>query len=205
MPRKSKTPKASKAPKSLTKTLTNLSPIPGSPGGPGGAGSIGSPPSSQMKSFGLIFSMIFGITALVINVNAILWVYKLEAIPECKCSDNWMRTYVKYYLLVVIPFMIVMLLIQLYLYTAGLGHNDITSSLYTMFRMFYGLVNFVGFINIIITIIFINRLKEMNCECSEDVRREIYFIYNIILASFIGITILITLMSAPLFVASLRK
>jgi hypothetical protein len=202
MPRKSKTPKASK---SLTKTLTNLSPIPGSPGGPGGAGSIGSPPSSQMKSFGLIFSMIFGITALIINVNAILWVYKLEAIPECKCSDNWMRTYVKYYLLVVIPFMIVMLLIQLYLYTAGLGHNDITSSLYTMFRMFYGLVNFVGFINIIITIIFINRLKEMNCECSEDVRREIYFIYNIILASFIGITILITLMSAPLFVASLRK
>jgi hypothetical protein len=202
MPRKSKTPKAAK---SLTKTLTNLSPIPGSPGGPGGAGSIGSPPSSQMKSFGLIFSMIFGITALIINVNAILWVYKLEAIPECKCSDNWMRTYVKYYLLVVIPFMIVMLLIQLYLYSTGLGHNDITSSLYTMFRMFYGLVNFVGFINIIITIIFINRLKEINCECSEDVRREIYFIYNIILASFIGITILITLMSAPLFVASLRK
>jgi hypothetical protein len=201
MPRKSKTPKAAK---SLTKTLTNLSPIPGSPGGPGSAGSVGAP-SSQTKSNALLFSMVLGLIALVINVNAILWVYKLEAIPECKCSDNWMRTYVKYYLLVVIPFMIVMLLINAYLYSAGLGPNDVNSSAYTMFRMFYGLVNFLGFINIIITIIFINRLKEMNCECSEDVRREIYFIYNIVLASFIGITILVALMSVPLFVASLRK
>ena len=201
MPRKSKSPKAAK---SLTKTLTNLSPIPGSPGGLGSAGSIGAP-SSQTKSNGLLFSIVLGLIALIINVNAILWVYKLEAIPECKCSDNWMRTYVKYYLLVVIPFMIVMLLINAYLYSVGLGPSDITSGLYTMFRMFYGLVNFLGFINIIITIIFINRLKEMNCECSEDIRREIYFIYNIILASFIGIVILITLMSIPLVISAFRK
>jgi hypothetical protein len=201
MPRKSKSPKAAK---SLTKTLTNLSPIPGSPGGLGSTGSVGAP-SSQTKSNALLFSMVLGLIALVINVNAILWVYKLEAIPECKCSDNWMRSYVKYYLLVVIPFMIVMLLINAYLYSVGLGPSDITSSAYTMFRMFYGLVNFLGFINIIITIIFINRLKEMNCECSEDVRREIYFIYNIVLASFIGITILVALMSAPLFLSSLRR
>jgi hypothetical protein len=204
MPRKSKTPKAAKAPKSLTKTLSNLSPIPGSPGGLGSTGSVGAP-SSQTKSNALLFSMVLGLIALVINVNAILWVYKLEAIPECKCSDNWMRSYVKYYLLVIIPFMVIMLLINAYLYFAGLGHSDITSSAYTMFRMFYGLVNFLGFINIIITIIFINRLKEMNCECSEDVRREIYFIYNIVLASFIGITILVALMSAPLFLSSIRR
>ena len=202
MPRKSK--KSPKVAKSLTKTLSNLSPIPGSPGGPGSVGSVGTP-SSQTKSNGLLFSLVLGLIALIINVNAILWVYKLEAIPECKCSDNWMRTYVKYYLLVVIPFMIIMLLINAYLYSVGLGPNDITSGLYTMFRMFYGLVNFLGFINIIITIIFINRLKEMNCECSEDVRREIYFIYNIVLASFIGITILVTLMTVPLFISAIRK
>jgi hypothetical protein len=116
-----------------------------------------------------------------------------------------MRTYVKYYLLIVIPVIVIMLFINIYLYSNGLGPNEISSSLYTMFRMFYGLVNFLGFINIIITIIFINRLKEMNCECSEDVRREIYFIYNIILASFIGIIILITLMSIPLVISAFRK
>lgn len=200
MPRKSKTPKT---PKTLTKTLTNLSSIPGSPGGLGGPDNTVA--SSQTKSNVLIFGIIISLIALIINVNAIIWVYKLEAIPECKCSDNWMRTYVKYYLLIVIPVITIMLFINIYLYSNGLGPNEINSSLYTMFRMFYGLVNFLGFINIIITIIFINRLKEMNCECSEDVRREIYFIYNIILASFIGIVILITLMSIPLVISAFRK
>jgi hypothetical protein len=199
MPRKSKTPKT------LTKTLTNLSSIPGSPGGLGGPSNDANVTSSQTKSNVLIFAIIISLIALIINVNAIIWVYKLEAIPECKCSDNWMRTYVKYYLLIVIPVIVIMLFINIYLYSNGLGPNEINSSLYTMFRMFYGLVNFLGFINIIITIIFINRLKEMNCECSEDVRREIYFIYNIILASFIGIIILITLMSIPLVISAFRK
>ena len=202
MPRKSKTPKA---PKTLTKTLTNLSSIPGSPGGLGGPSNDANVTSSQTKSNVLIFGIIISLIALIINVNAIIWVYKLEAIPECKCSDNWMRTYVKYYLLIVIPVITIMLFINIYLYSNGLGPNEINSSLYTMFRMFYGLVNFLGFINIIITIIFINRLKEMNCECSEDIRREIYFIYNIILASFIGIVILITLMSIPLVISAFRK
>jgi hypothetical protein len=202
MPRKSKTPKT---PKTLTKTLTNLSSIPGSPGGLGGPSNDANVTSSQTKSNVLIFAIIISLIALIINVNAIIWVYKLEAIPECKCSDNWMRTYVKYYLLIVIPVIVIMLFINIYLYSNGLGPNEISSSLYTMFRMFYGLVNFLGFINIIITIIFINRLKEMNCECSEDVRREIYFIYNIILASFIGIIILITLMSIPLVISAFRK
>lgn len=200
MPRKSKTPKT---PKTLTKTLTNLSPIPGSPGGLGGPDNTVA--SSQIKSNALIFAIVIGLIALIININAIIWVYKLEAIPECKCSDNWMRNYVKYYLLIVIPVMVITLSINVYLFTNSLGPNDINSSLYTMFRVFAGLVNFLGFINIIITIIFINRLKEMNCECSEDVRREIYFIYNIVLASFIGITILITLMSLPLFIMAFRK
>jgi hypothetical protein len=205
MPRKSKTPKTPKTPKTLTKTLTNLSSIPGSPGGLGGPSNDANVTSSQTKSNVLIFAIIISLIALIINVNAIIWVYKLEAIPECKCSDNWMRTYVKYYLLIVIPVIVIMLFINIYLYSNGLGPNEINSSLYTMFRMFYGLVNFLGFINIIITIIFINRLKEMNCECSEDVRREIYFIYNIILASFIGIIILITLMSIPLVISAFRK
>lgn len=204
MPRKSKNPKVAK---SLTKTLTNLSPIPGSPGGLGGPATAAGV-SPQVKSNMLIFAIVFivfGLIALIINVNAILWVYKLETIPECKCSENWMRTYVKYYLLVVIPVMVIMILINLYLFTNNLGHSDISSTLYTMFRVFAGFVNFIGFINIIITIIFINRLKEMNCECSEDVRREIYFIYNIILALGIGITILITLMSLPLAITALRR
>jgi len=202
MPRKSKSPKTAKT---LSKTLKNLSPIPGTPGGPGGVGSPGSPATSLYRSESFIFAIVIGIIGLIININAIMWIYKLENIPECKCSDNWMRMYLKYYLLVVIPIVFIQILINIYLYLNDLRFSDITGSVMLTFRVFVGFVNFMGFLNIIIAIIFINKLKEINCECSEDVRREVYFIYNIVLASFIGIALLFTLMSIPIAIMSLRK
>ncbi len=45
-------------------------------------------------------------------------------------------------------------------------------------------------------IIYINKLKELNCKCSEDIRREVYWIYNIILASVICILIILMLIYA---------
>lgn len=202
MPRKSKSPKTSKT---LAKTLKTLSPIPGTPGGPGGIGSPGSPEVSEYRSYGLVFAMVVGLIGFIINVNAILWIYKLESIPECKCSDNWMRLYLKYYLFVVIPVVFIQFFINMYLFMNDLRLSDITGSAFLMFRVFVGFVNFVGFLNIIIAIIFINKLKEINCECSEDIKREVYFIYNIVLATFIGITVLFTLMSIPIFMSSLQK
>jgi hypothetical protein len=71
--------------------------------------------------------------------------------------------------------------------------------------MFVGLVSLLGFLNIIISIIFINKLKELNCECSDDIKREVYFIYNIVLAAIIGITVLFTLMAIPIAMLTLRK
>ena len=56
-----------------------------------------------------------------------------------------------------------------------------------------GIVSLFGFANIFIVIIFINRLKEINCECSEDIKREVYWVYNIVLAAIIGLTILFML------------
>jgi hypothetical protein len=50
-------------------------------------------------------------------------------------------------------------------------------------------------INIVIAIIFINKLKELNCECSEDIRREVYWIYNIVMASLICIMFSIIILS----------
>jgi hypothetical protein len=115
-----------------------------------------------------------------------------------------MRIYIKYYLHVLIPVMSISLLINIYLYFNELTYRDITSGLFSFYRLFAGLVNFLGFLNIIISIIFINKLKEINCECSEDIKREVYFIYNIILASIISLIILFALMSIPLAVSRLR-
>jgi hypothetical protein len=190
MPRKSKS-------KSLVKTLKSLSPIPGSPGGPGGVSGPLSVQSSS-KSTALLLAITSGIIALIINVYALVWIMKLEAIPECKCSDTWMRLYIKYYLHVYIPVLIISMLLNIYLYSTGLLATDLTSGIFVAYRIFTGVVVFFGFLNMIIAIMFISKLKEMNCECSEDIKREIYFIYNIILASLMALTILVVLMAAPI-------
>lgn len=203
MPRKSKSPIKTK---SLSKTLKTLSPIPGSPGGPGGVGGPVSPSSSIATS--ILFGIVIGIVALIINVYALVWIMKLEAIPECKCSDNWMRLYIKYFLHVYIPVLIISLLTNVYLYSNGLAPTDLTSGIFVAYRAFLGIFGLFLFANMIIAIVFINKLKEMNCECSEDIKREIYFIYNIIMASVIGLSILFVLMAVPIgFIigANMRK
>ena len=158
-----------------------------------------SPVNIQLKSSSLLFSIISGVLALIINFFAIIWIYKLENI-DCKCSNNWMRLYIKYYLLLIIPVISTTLLINVYLYFNNLVYSDITNSLFTFYRLFASFVTIIGLINIFISIIFINRLKEINCECSEDIKREVYYIYNIVLASLICIIILLTLMSIPLMI-----
>ena len=200
MPRKSKSKsssaKSAKPAKSLSNTLKTLSPIPGSPGGPGG---VGGPISSSIKSTTLLFATILGFIGLIINVYAIIWIYKLETI-DCKCSNSWMRMYIKFFLHVIIPVMVVQMLVNIYLYSNNMSQNDITGEMFTLYKMIVGFVNILGFLNIVISIIFINKLKEMNCECSEDIQREVYFIYNIVLASIIGVVLLMSFMAIPLLV-----
>ena len=162
-----------------------------------------SPVNIQLKSSSLLFNIISGVLGLIINIFAIMWIYKLENI-DCKCSNNWMRLYIKYYLLLIIPVISITLLINLYLYFNNLVYSDITNSLFTFYRLFAGFVTIIGLINIIISIIFINRLKEINCECSEDIKLEVYYIYNIVLASLICIIILLTLMSIPLIILKFK-
>ena len=183
--------------KSLSKTLKNVSSIPGTPGGPGGPG------SSRMKTYGLIFNIILGLIGISINISAILWIYKLENI-DCKCSNNWMRIYIKYYLHVIIPIMVISLLMHVYLFVNNMVYTDIRSNLLSLYFFIIGGFNIFGFLNIIISIIFINKLKEINCDCSEDIKREVYYIYNIIMASLICLTILMLLMTIPLAILRLK-
>ena len=194
MPRKSKSPAKSK---SLVKTLKSLSPIPGSPGGLGGVSGPLSVQSSS-KSNAQIVAIISGIIGLIINVYALVWIMKLEAIPECKCSDTWMRLYIKYFLHIYIPVILITMLLNIYLYSSGLFAADLTSGIFVAYRAFSVFVGLFGFANMIIAILFISKLKEINCECSEDIKREIYFIYNIIMVSVIALVILFVLMAAPI-------
>jgi hypothetical protein len=94
----------------------------------------------------------------------------------------------------------------MYLYSNSLTQADLANnSLFAAYRIFAGFVGLFGFANIVIAIVFINKLKEINCECSEDIKREIYFIYNIIGALFVGLAVLFSLMALPIAFLMMRK
>lgn len=160
---------------------------------------------SSLKN-GIVLNIIGGIVAIIINVNALVWLNKLETI-KCECSGHWMREYIKYYLYVAIPVFIINLIIYLYAFAANdysvlLSNNNPVMSIY---RGFVGIVSLFGFVNIFIAIIFINKLKEINCECSEDIKREVYWIYNIILASIILLVIIFMLISIPFVIMGMKN
>jgi hypothetical protein len=149
---------------------------------------------NNIRNF-LILNVIIGIVILVINVYAILWIHKLDTI-NCACSESYMRTYIKYYLYVFIPFICIDILMSLYLLTSNTSILDLANNtLYNIYRNMRVVFSIFTIVNIVIVIIFINKLKEINCVCSEDIVREVYWIYNIVLACYLLIAFLIIIVS----------
>jgi hypothetical protein len=139
----------------------------------------------------LFLSVIIGLIILTINVYAILWINKLDTI-NCACSESHMRTYIKYYLYVFIPMICIDILMNLYIITSNTSILDLANNtLYNIYRNIRAVFSIFSIVNIVIVIIFINKLKEINCECSEDIVREVYWIYNIVLACYLSIAFLI--------------
>lgn len=118
----------------------------------------------------IFFVILFTLIVVVINYMALQWIYKLEEI-SCKCSEDWKRDYIKYFLMVYF----VILFVQMIIFLFNLNQKD-----NYFFMILMGVFNLFSFINVIISIIYITQLKDIKCVCSEDVRREIYYYYKII-------------------------
>jgi hypothetical protein len=147
-----------------------------------------------------VFMIIALIIGLTINISALMWVNKLEEI-NCACSEHWMRTYIKYYLYVLIPLSIINAILTIYRFNSP----NYNATFYYYYRIFTFIFGFFGFMNIFIAIIFINKLKEINCVCSEDIKREVYWIYNIILLAIISINLLLALIMLPFLIGMIYK
>lgn len=122
-----------------------------------------------LRLFGLIYFLI----SFVINLSALFWIYKLETI-NCKCSENFMREYIKYFLTIMIPFQTVMFL-YLQFYDLEIK-SDILIGI-------WGLLSILNIANIIMSIVYITNLQNNECECSIDKRRTFYFWYKIAMVS----------------------
>ena len=114
------------------------------------------------------------------------WIIMMEK-ENCKCSADWKRTYIKYYLLSMIIFIII-------LFVHMLVFNNMYENIFEYVKYVFLLSELV-FITIVF--IYIRDLIKKRCECSNSIARDITLIYTItdgiiiilslLLASIIGI------------------
>ncbi|WP_396189852.1 hypothetical protein [Flavobacterium sp.] len=133
----------------------------------------------------LVIAGIIDFIVIVINIFALMWIHHLEEIA-CKCSENWKRDYIKYFLYVFFAMVIFRMIAILFTGRSLLQQNMLLSSIMFLYYAF-------SLVNMFIAIIYINELKNINCECSEDIRREVYFYYNIVRLALFGIMLLLLL------------
>jgi hypothetical protein len=149
----------------------------------------------KIKKGGLLGAIVGNIFGIAIAIMAYTWLVNLEKI-NCACSESWMRKYIKYYLTAYLALFGVSLFVNIAIYLLDMNLNEIRANpLIIIFNTVISIFNIFAIPNIIISIIFITRLKEMNCECSEDIKREVYWVYNIVLASILALTVLMLLVA----------
>ncbi len=128
---------------------------------------------SAISQIGTILLLIIASSVpVVISILFLQWILKMENI-KCSCSVDWKREYIKHYIFLYLFALGVNLLSNIY----NIINNKNPNVLLHYFNVLMGLLTII---NIIISIIYINELKNNRCLCSEDIRREIYYYFNII-------------------------
>jgi hypothetical protein len=129
-----------------------------------------------------LVSVILTLFILGISVMALSWINKLEE-TMCKCSEDYKRDYIKYYLYVYILFLLL---------TIAISYVKLGKTAKQIMK-FVNVVMIIGLIlNTIFAIMYINDLR--NCKCSEDIRRDIYYYLNIIYISFVALGLSISIL-----------
>lgn len=147
----------------------------------------------------LVFELIIIIIGITINFMALQWILKLEQI-SCKCSENWKRDYIKYVLYG--WFIYILLPIAMKLYGIFMGDKVSIPKIFDIITLIFG---FFFIVNVIISIMYISELKETNCSCSEDVRRETYYYYQIIYLSLYVLTFMVSILLIMFSISLFRK
>jgi hypothetical protein len=104
---------------------------------------------------------------LIVSSLIIYYLNRLEKIG-CKCALNFKRDYIFYFTCINLFFALMNVLI---------GTTIIYQTI--MLVVFFPLV-VAGIVNIVYTIQYVNEMKQLNCDCSESIYRELMFILAIV-------------------------
>lgn len=143
----------------------------------------------KLQSAGLAGVTFMYIIAIAFSIMALTWIDKLEK-TACQCSVDFKRDYIKYYLYCYVALYTIMYIIVVYMmYFFNPYMNSISLGFINIIQM---ILPFFALLNVVFSIMYIWKLKETDCKCSEDIRREIYYVLNWINVGFIALAIIIT-------------
>lgn len=165
------------------KSLKSLSPIKNS-----------SPVSSVVF---LIVQIIALIINVLINWTMISWIQKLDN-TQCECSKDWKKSGLEYWAYFSLFMGVLTFILNIFFFFAY-GESFKYSRDFT--RYFSGLLSILSFMNTIGTLVYIYNLKSIDCKCSEDIKREILYIYNWLKVILMIIVFIIMIA----FIASVKK
>jgi hypothetical protein len=131
-------------------------------------------PSIKISPFATVVFLLLQIIELVINViiswTTISWIQNLDQI-QCECSENWKKSGLEYWAYFTLFMSVITFILNVFFhfsYNKAFNFNP----------YFMGLFSIFSFMNTIGTLLYIYNLKSIDCECSEDMKREILYIYN---------------------------
>ena len=131
---------------------------------------------------------IIKIVLALVYVYFMFYIYMLEK-QGCKCSEDWRRDFIKYYL----GFMIFMLLFSAFFVTYAKSKLKISKKVLASIDLVVILLNIVSFI---IVFQYIHKLKTESCICSEGAPRTAMEFLNYFNIASVMISIIIIIVFA---------
>ena len=129
-----------------------------------------------------IIPLLFTGVQLLLQILIINYLYHLED-KGCKCAMDYKRTYILGYMVLNTIFFILSIFTNVFRYTRN---NKIGSFLMSMHSI-------GGILNIAFIIEYVNLLKMRKCDCSDSVYRDIMYVFAIMDAIVLGMSLLLVL------------
>lgn len=144
------------------------------------------------KDLGNVESIVYALMSvlgIVLMLTTYMYIQKLERI-QCACSEHPYRNYIKNYILFAIVFLLFTMFVtpaqavKMFGTTFGL--------VYSVAQVIYGFATFIFFVY---ALQYVRYLMREKCKCSEDVRREVLYVWSIAEIVIIGVLVILPLLS----------
>jgi hypothetical protein len=141
-----------------------------------------------MESLFYIMNFLMGVFGVIVLALTYTYIDKMEKLG-CACAEYKYRKFIKTWTLISIAIVGVMIFVPLKMV------NNFNEQLGAAYSVFHFLFLIIHVVYLIMTLMYIDHLVKEKCKCSEDIRRELLYVWFILRA-----IILLALVVLPLFV-----